>query len=101
MPAKKNVVLKANLNATDKENVINFDKVVTSIVKSKLDTIGTRSGSRQLVKITAGLKIKVAISVVEDKVKVVYKINGEAYIDKEFGDLASFESAIAEMEEKL
>ena len=98
---KKNVVLKANLNATDKENVINFDKIVTSIVKNKLDSIGTRSGNRQLVKITSGLKIKVAISTVDSKVKVVYKINGETYIDNSFADLESFESAIKEMEEGL
>lgn len=102
MPTKnKAVVMKANLTATDKENIIAFDKVVESIVASKLENLGGRSGNRRLVKITSGLKVKVDIALADAKVKVTYTINGEVYLDKQYTDLESYKADIAEMEEGL
>lgn len=102
MPTKKKaVVMKASLTATDKENIIAFDKVVESIVASKLKNLNGRPGSRRLVKITSGLKVKVDIALADAKVKVTYTINGEVYLDKQYTDLESYKADIAEIEEGL
>lgn len=101
MATKKKVVMKASFNPTDKEKIVKFNtSVVVPAVKNKLEKLN--AGTRQMVKVVNGSKIKVTISLDEaTSVKVIYVIDGETLMSKSFVTLNGFKTDLEELENNL
>ena len=101
MALKKKVVMKASFNPTDKEKIVKFNAdVVVPAVKNKFDKLN--AGTRQMVKVVGGSKIKVNISLDSGtKVKVVYVVGGETLISKIYITLEGFKTDLEEVENNL
>lgn len=101
MATKNKVVMKASFNPTDKEKIVKFNtNVIVPAVKTKLEKLN--AGTRQLVKVVSGSKIKVTISLDNGtSVKVIYVVDSETLISKSFVTLNGFKTDLEELENNL